>query len=116
MVASPIDEYIQASPIEYQPLLHQMRRLIREAAPQAIETMAYKMPTFVLQGNLVHFCLFKHHLGFFPSSSAITHFKSQLSPYKTSVGTIQFPLGQPLPETLIQEIVRFRVTENLTKK
>jgi uncharacterized protein YdhG (YjbR/CyaY superfamily) len=73
------------------------------------------MPTFALHGNLVYFAAFKKHIGFYPTSSGITAFKHELSEYKGGKGTIQFPLGKPIPYELISKIVKFRVAENIKK-
>lgn len=110
-----IDEYIKGYPKEMQKLLTQMRKTIKKAAPKAEEAIKYGIPTFVLEGNLVHFGGAKQHIGFYPGSSPINAFKKQLKGYKTSKGTIQFPLDQPLPLDLITEIVKFRMKENLEK-
>jgi uncharacterized protein YdhG (YjbR/CyaY superfamily) len=82
-------------------------------APQAKEKIAYRIPTFVLNGNLVHFAAFKSHISFFPTSSGIKAFNKELSKYKTSAGTVKFPLDEPIPFVLIGKIVKFRVKENL---
>ena len=111
-----IDEYIAQFPREIQDLLQAVRRTIKESAPQAQETISYRIPTFKLNGNLVHFAAFKDHIGFFPTSSAIVAFKEELSGYKTSKGTIHFPLDKPIPLDLVRKIVMFRVQENLGKK
>jgi len=107
-----IDAYIAGFPQEVQLLLEQVRQTIRNAAPQAEEAISYQMPTFKLYGNLVHFAAFKHHIGFYPTSSGIEHFKDDLSAYKGAKGSVQFPLDQPIPYELIERIVDFRVQEN----
>jgi uncharacterized protein YdhG (YjbR/CyaY superfamily) len=111
-----IDEYIAAQPPNVQPLLQKMRRAIKEAAPQAEEVISYQMPAFKQNGILVWFAAFKNHIGFFPKTSAIEAFKDKLSVYQTSKGTIRFPINQPIPLDLVEEIVKFRVKENLNKK
>lgn len=111
-----IKSYIAASPKETQSLLKQTYTTIKKAAPKAEEKISYGIPTFTLNGNLVHFGAFKTHIGFFPGPAGITAFKKELSSYKTSKGTIQFPLGEKLPLTLIAKIVKFRVKQNLAKK
>lgn len=108
-----IDEYIARFPIEVQQLLEQVRHTIREAAPDAEECISWKIPTFKQCGNVVHFAGYKSHIGFYPTASGIEVFKDELSGYKTSKGTIQFPLDKPIPLKLIAKIVRFRVKENL---
>lgn len=111
-----IDEYISSFPKNVQTILEQLRRAIKESAPLAEETINYGIPTFKLQGNLVHFAAFKNHIGFYPTPSAITFFKHELSKYKQAKGSIQFPINQPIPFELIKKIVNYRVNENLTKK
>lgn len=108
-----IDEYINSFTKEVRNTLHHLRRVIREEVPEVGETIKYRMPTFTLHGNLVHFAAFKNHIGFYPTSSPIVAFKKELSKYKTSKGAIQFPIDQPLPFSLIRKIVQFRVKENL---
>ena len=108
-----IDEYIALFPLNVQATLQQMRQTIHEAAPQAQETISYQMPAFRQGGILVWFAAFKNHISFFPKTSAIEAFKDKLSKYKTSKGTVQFPLDQPLPLDLIGAMVRFRVKKNL---
>jgi uncharacterized protein YdhG (YjbR/CyaY superfamily) len=107
-----IDEYIATFPPDSQILLCQLRAAIHEAAPQAEETISYQMPAFKQNGVLVYFAAFKNHIGFFPTAAGIEAFKDKLSAYKTSKGTIQFPLDKPLPLDLIKEIVRARVKQN----
>lgn len=111
--SSPIDAYISTFPSNVRDLLNQMRRIIAETAPQAVEKISYGMPTFFLRKNLVHFAAAKHHIGFYPSPSGVQAYKDELAQYKTSKGAIQFPLDKPLPKDLIAKIVAFRVKENL---
>jgi uncharacterized protein YdhG (YjbR/CyaY superfamily) len=96
--------------------LETLRQAIRETAPDAKEVISYQMPAFKQNGILVWFAAFKSHIGFFPRTSAVEAFKNKLTPYKTSKGTIRFPLNEPLPLDLIKEIVKFRVEEELNKK
>lgn len=110
-----IDAYIAGFPPDIQERLQAIRTLIREAAPDAVERIAYGMPTFALHGNLVHFAAFKNHIGFYPTPSGIEAFAAELAPYTRSKGAIQFPHEQPLPLELIDKIVRARVTENTLK-
>lgn len=111
--SAAIDVYIATFPPEVQERLRALRATIRAAAPDAVETFSYQMPTFALKGNLVHFAAFKHHIGFYPAPSGIAAFQEALSRYKGAKGSVQFPLDQPLPLDLVGEIVRFRVAENL---
>jgi Uncharacterized conserved protein len=110
-----IDQYIEAFPPDIQALLQQIRATVHQAAPDAEETISYQMPAFKQNGVLVYFAAFKNHIGFFPTASAVEAFKDKLAAYKTSKGTIQFPLDQPLPLDLISEIVLFRVKTNTAK-
>ena len=107
-----IDDYISGFPEDIQVKLKRLRQVIKEAAPDAKETISYRMPTYKLNGNLVHFAAFKHHIGFYPTPSAILAFEKQLSPYKTSKGAVQFPHDKPIPYELVAEMVKFRVNEN----
>ena len=110
-----IDAYIAGFPTGIQKILQQVRVTIKKAAPQAAETIKYAMPTFTLNGNLVHFAAFKNHIGFYPAPMGIEAFKKELSVYKGAKGSVQFPLDQPMPLALITKIVAFRVTQNLEK-
>jgi uncharacterized protein YdhG (YjbR/CyaY superfamily) len=111
-----IDEYIAGFPENVRDILEALRQVIRKAAPQAEEAMRYGIPTFRLNGNLVHFAAFKNHIGFYPTPSAIETFKEDLSPYKQAKGSVQFPIDKPLPIDLIQKIVKYRVGESLESK
>lgn len=111
-----IDEYIAQFPEEIQAILQKIRAVIREAAPDATEKISYQMPTFYLNGNLVHFAAFKTHIGFYPVPSGIEKFKEELSQYKGGKGSVQFPLDKPIPYDLIRRITLFRVEENLQSK
>lgn len=110
-----IDEYIAAFPADVQEILQRVRETVRTAVPQATEAISYGMPTFKLEGNLVHFGAAKNHLGFYPAPSGITAFEAELSSYKSSKGAVQFPYNQPIPYELIGKISRFRASENLEK-
>jgi uncharacterized protein YdhG (YjbR/CyaY superfamily) len=110
-----IDEYIATFPPNIQAMLQQIRAAVHKAAPDAEETISYNMPAFKQNGVLVYFAAFKNHIGFFPTAQGIEAFKDKLTAYKTSKGTIQFPLDQPLPLELIEAIVRFRVKTNTSK-
>ncbi|HQT21844.1 MAG: hypothetical protein B7X86_04490 [Sphingobacteriales bacterium 17-39-43] len=110
-----IDEYISLYPLEVQELLQKVRRVIKKAAPEAKEAIKYQLPTFVLNGNLVHFGAFKNHIGFYPAPSGISVFKQELSVYESGKGSIQFPMDREIPYDLISRIVQFRIQENLDK-
>jgi uncharacterized protein YdhG (YjbR/CyaY superfamily) len=111
-----IDDYLSGYPKHVQRLLTQMRLTIKKAAPQAIEKISYGIPTFTLEGNLVHFAAFKNHIGFYPTPSAIAAFGKELSSYKCSKGAVQFPLDEPLPLTLVGRMVKFRAKEKMRKR
>ena len=111
-----IDEYIGMFPEDVQRILNELRQTIRVAAPAAQETINYQIPTFTLNGNLVHFAAFENHIGFYPTPSGMEAFKKELSGYKGAKGSVQFPIHEPLPLPLIRRIVEFRVKENLEKK
>jgi uncharacterized protein YdhG (YjbR/CyaY superfamily) len=115
VVYHTIDEYISGFPEEVQMVLQAIRQTIQKAAPEATETINYGMPTFILNGNLVHFAAFKKHIGFYPVPTGIEAFKEELSVYKGGKGSVQFPLDKPMPFDLISRIVAFRVEENLKK-
>ena len=111
-----IDAYIAGFPAEIAALLQKVRATIRKAAPDAEEAIRYKVPTFLLNGNLVHFAAFKNHIGFYPAPSAIQKFRKELSAYEGAKGSVRFPFGEPIPYALIRDIVKFRVAENRSKK
>lgn len=110
-----IDEYIASFPVEVQKRLTELRALIRQEAPDAREKISYQMPTFFLNGNLVHFAAFPRHIGFYPTPSGVSEFESELAGYKYAKGSVQFPLEEPLPAELIRRIVKHRVAENRRK-
>lgn len=112
-----IDEYIAAAPRKAQAMLKMMRRISKELVPpETEEKISYGIPTYNLNGNLFHFGGYETHIGFYPGSAPIKEFAKELSGYKTSKGTIQFPLGKPLPLPLISKIVKSCVQRNLAKK
>lgn len=110
-----IDEYIAGFPEDIQVILKKIRETIRKAAPDAEETIKYQMPTFTLDGNLVHFAAFKNHIGFYPIPTGIEKFKKELSIYEGGKGSVKFPLDKPIPYQLISDIVKYRVSENIEK-
>ncbi|MNO27274.1 hypothetical protein D3C76_171460 [compost metagenome] len=110
-----VDDYIAKAPFDVRDKLEAVRKVIHEAAPEAEEKISYQMPTFFLQGNLVHFAAFKKHIGFYPAPSGIGAFQEELEKYKGAKGSVQFPLDEPLPLDLISRIVKFRAEENRAK-
>jgi len=110
-----IDEYIADSPENVQPHLEKVRAAIRKAAPDAEEAIKYSIPTFVLNGNLIHFAGWNNHVGLYPGSKPIEMFKDELAKYEISKGTVRFPLDKPIPLGLIGKITKFCVKRNLEK-
>lgn len=108
-----ITAYISQFPNAVQSKLNELRALIRSLAPEATEKFSYQMPTFYLEGNLVHFAGYKNHIGFYPAPSGISAFEEEIKKYKYAKGSVQFPVDAPLPLDLITKIVKFRVDENL---
>ena len=113
--ANTIDEYIAGFPKDVQAILQKIRGIIRKVAPDAVEAIKYQIPTFVLNGNLVHFAAFQKHIGLYPTPSGIEEFRDELSVYKSAKGSVQFPLDAPVPFSLITKIVKFRVKETREK-
>jgi uncharacterized protein YdhG (YjbR/CyaY superfamily) len=110
-----IDDYIAGFPPEVQAILEKLRATIRKAAPGAEEAMKYRLPTFVLGGNLVHFGAFKKHIGFYATPTGNKQFRKELSAYEGAKGSVQFPLDKPIPFALVSKMVKFRVKENLAR-
>jgi uncharacterized protein YdhG (YjbR/CyaY superfamily) len=113
MKPASIAEYIKAAPKGTQKKLREMHACIRAAVPGTEESLKWSMPAYSYLRILVMFAVFKDHISFFPTPSAIKAFKKDLSKFKTSKGTIQFPLEKPLPLSLIRKITKFRVRESL---
>jgi uncharacterized protein YdhG (YjbR/CyaY superfamily) len=108
-----IDEYTVTFPKNIQNILGKIRQTIKN---EAKKTIAYQIPTFKLNGNLVHFAAYKNHIDFYPTPSAIIEFKNDLSKYELKKGSVKFPMNKPIPYDLINKIAKFRVKENLLKK
>jgi len=108
-----IDEYIGTFPKNIQDRLEKLRRTIREAAPEAVETISYGMPAFNLNNRyLVYFAAWKNHIGLYPMPSGIEAFQKELSPYEAAKGSVRFPMDKPFPFELVRRIVKYRVKEN----
>jgi len=108
-----IDEYIATCPKEVQPILHELRKIIKAAAPDAEEKISYQMPAFFQNGVLVYFAAMKNHIGFYPTGIGVEAFKDELSGYVTTKGSIHLPMDKPLPKGFIQRIVKFKIAVNL---
>jgi len=115
-VAGNIDQYIEQFPPNVQAILQKIRATIKKTAPAAEELISYQMPAFKYHGMLVYFAGYKTHIGFYPTSSPMKVFSDRLTTYKTSKGAIQFPINEAMPLTLIKDIVKFRIKENLEKE
>lgn len=115
--ASPknIDEYIASFPADVQVVLERIRSTIRQAAPDAQETISYKIPAFTLNGNLVYFAAFKKHIGFYPPVRGDAKLQNAISIYAGDKGNLRFPLDQPIPYHVIEKIVKLRVKQNLSE-
>ncbi len=110
-----IDEYIAGFPDEIQERLKKVRLTIRNAAPEAKETIKYQMPTFTLRGNLISFAAYKKHIALYPAPEGDEQFNLELSAYKAEKSTVRFPLDQPIPYDLISQIVKLRIDDNLRR-
>ena len=107
-----IDEYIAAFPPEVRSILEAIRLTIKQAAPQARETISYQIPSFRLNGTLVYFAAFKNHVGFYPPVRGDTKLEKAVAPYSGEKGSLRFPLDNPIPYALIKRIVKLRVRQN----
>lgn len=107
-----VDDYLAALPEEARATLEKLRKTIKAVAPRATEVISYQMPMFKHHGMLVGFAAFKDHCSFFPGAKPIATYKDELKAYKTSKGTIRFPVGKPLPAALVKKLVKARVAEN----
>lgn len=110
-----VDEYISTFPRNIIELLQQLRETIQQAAPKAEEVISYNMPAYKMNGMLVYFAGYKKHIGFYPTASGIEAFKEELFAYKGAKGSVQFPVDEPLPLSLIKKIVKHRVKQNLQR-
>lgn len=106
-----IDDYIEAFPKDVQGKLQRIRKTICSAAPQAKEAIRYRIPTFLLHGNLISFAAYSHHIGLYPVPEGSTAFNRRIAAYRAARSTVRIPLEKPLPYGLIREMVRFRVLE-----
>jgi uncharacterized protein YdhG (YjbR/CyaY superfamily) len=110
-----IDEYIKPFPKDIQNILEKMRETVRKAAPEAEETISYRMPSFKLKGRvLVYFAAFRRHIGLYPP--APREFKNEVSRYEGPKGNLKFPTDEPIPYDLVARIVLFRKNAVLDKK
>jgi len=108
-----IDDYISTSPEAIQPKLKELKQIIISAAPDMSEKISWRMPTFYLRGNVIHFAAHKNHIGIYPGPEAIEKFAERLESYKTSKGAIQIPNDKPLDGLLIKDIVKFNIENRI---
>jgi uncharacterized protein YdhG (YjbR/CyaY superfamily) len=111
-----VDDYIKSCPAAVGKKLEQLRAAILSSAPGATEKISYGMPAYFLNGRLVYFAAQKAHVGFYALPGAIKAFAKDCAAYKTSTGTVQFPLDRPIPVGLVKKMVAFRVSENRARK
>jgi uncharacterized protein YdhG (YjbR/CyaY superfamily) len=110
-----VEEYIDTFPATTKKILQQVRKTIKEAAPNAEEVISYNMPAYKQEGMLVFFAAYDKHIGFYPTPGGIEAFKKELSVYNSAKGSVQFPIDNPMPLALITKIVKYRIKENLEK-
>lgn len=111
-----VDEYIASFPEDVREKLTELRAIIRSVIPEAKECFSYGIPTYDINGHVVHFAGYKGHVGLYPTSSGIANFADELAAYQCSKGTVRFPLDKPLPKTLIVKIVKFRKAEDARRE
>ena len=109
-----VEDYLDGLPQESRAALEKLRRTIRAAAPEATETISYRMPTFKEQGRfLVSYAAFKDHCSLFPASGAVMEaLGEELEPYFSGKGTLRFTADKPIPAALVKKIVQTRIEEN----
>lgn len=110
--AASIDDYIAGAPREVQPVLQRIRDIVRRAAPEAEETISYRIPAFRGRGVLVYFAAFKDHIGLFPPVHGDARLDDDLAPYRGPKGNLRFPLSQPMPYDLIERVVKLRAQQD----
>lgn len=111
-----VDEYLSRAPAEAKPFLHQIRKIIRSAAPSAQEKISYGMPFYSYKGRLVYFAHAKEHVGVYAMMAAMDALKSEVKPYRTSKATLRFPLDEKLPVALIKKLVKLQMKKNEEKE
>lgn len=114
-IPQTVDQYIAAAEPQAQEIMQKLRAIIKELAPEAQESISYRMPAYKFHGVLVYFAAYKNHIGFYPASSGIENFQHKFADYKWSKGAVQFSLKKEIPYDLVRQIVEFRVKENLQK-
>jgi uncharacterized protein YdhG (YjbR/CyaY superfamily) len=110
-----VEQYITGFPPDVQEILQKIRTIIKEEAPSATERIAYGMPTYTMEKNLIHFAGYARHIGLYPTPTGIDAFRDELAAYKNAKGSVQFPLSEPIPYDLIRRIARYRVAEQASQ-
>ena len=110
-----VDEYVADYPKDVQKILNKIRATIKKAAPKAEEAISYQIPSFKLNGNLIHFAAYRDHIGVYPAPRRVEKFKKDLARYGSGKATLKFSLDEPIPYDLITRLVAFRVEENAEK-
>jgi uncharacterized protein YdhG (YjbR/CyaY superfamily) len=111
-----VDAYIAAAPKEIQPMLRELRKAIKSAAPKAEEKISYRMPFYAFHGRLIYFAAHKTHVGMYPIIGREKDlYAKELKPYLAEVATLQFPIGKPIPVALVKKVVRERARQNEAK-
>ena len=111
-----IDQYIAGCPPDVQPILQKIRAIIRKEAPDAVETISYRMPSFTLKGALIYFAPFKHHVGIYPPVKGDAKLAKDLATHKGERGNLKFALDQPIPYPLIRRVVKARLREHEARR
>ena len=116
MISGPtpasIDKYIAKHPPAVRTILRKIRRTVRDAVPNAEETISYRMPAFKLDGVLLYFAAFKNHIGLFPPVKGDPSLQRAVKRYAGPKGNLRLPLDEPIPYGLIKRIVKVRAKQN----
>lgn len=114
-VPANIDDYIAASAPAARSFLEEIRRVVREEAPEAEELISYRMPAFKQRGILIYFAAFRHHIGVFPPVSGDARLEKALEPYAGPKGNLRFPMDRPIPYSLIRRIVKLKLKQSAAR-
>lgn len=110
-----VDEYIAKYPAKVQAILRKIRRIVRKAAPDAGESISYRIPAYSLNGRLIYFAAFENHIGLYPPVRGNAALERAVAAYANEKGNLRLPLDRPIPYALIERIVRFKVAQNAKK-
>ena len=112
MAPGTVDEYIAAAPKEAQPKLRQVRKAILEAAPEARESISYRIPYYAYRGRLVWFGIFRKHIGLFLRPPLLEEHKSELKGYTMTKSSLHLPLDREIPSALVKRLVKDAIRRN----